>query len=168
MGLDNVALGFLGSIVYLGLTFGKYSILSINLSRIPHGNTDLLLSKSKVYFSNLFHHKRSCPSALYRHSKFLPSSFVSFLSRFLPGNNIQSFSLFLDLHMHLFSCMGGYFRDSTTKNDDALSFTSRTSLGSSHRIHPNSCVYSSSQLAMGFLHLGVNRCSAYIVSIIND
>lgn len=63
LGLDNVALGFLGSIVYLGLTFGNQFIMSLNFSRVSNGHSNLLLSKGQVYFGEFFPFKwfRSVP-----------------------------------------------------------------------------------------------------------
>ena len=65
LGIDNVALGLLGSLVFFGLTLGNISIQSI---RFPPCNSDIHLLEGKAHPNGKFRSERLCPCPLHSSS----------------------------------------------------------------------------------------------------
>ena len=144
------------------------SNLALNLYRFTNGDPDLLLSQSTLHLSQFFHPEWSGSSAVHCDLKFLLTSTFTFLSRFLPSNHYTHNPFIIDLHMHLFTCVGGYICDTAAQNTDALSTSTGTAPGCSDWIYSDSDIYSASELAMGFLYVGCYCGSTYNSGISYD
>lgn len=80
----------------------------------------------------------------------------------------MTYIFLLDLHLHLFACLGGHFRLANSQNLHAVPAPSRSSLRCGHRLHPNSYLHRTSQLAMGVLHAGSDCDSASVTCANHD
>ena len=88
LGIDNVALGFLGSLVFLGLTFGtSFIFVLIVFYRVTNGNAYLQLFPNKVHTSIKLCAKQPCSVNFYSDFRVLPIITFQISRWLLSGKN---------------------------------------------------------------------------------
>ncbi len=86
LGIDNVALGLLGSLVFFGLTLGNICIQSIRLASC---NSNIHILEGKAHSNGKFRSERHCPCSLHPSSRNIhASSNVEIHGRLLLGKII--------------------------------------------------------------------------------
>ena len=156
----------MGSIVYLGLTFGK----KINLICIGSlmATPIFCYLKARYILATSFILNGLALLVFTLTSSFFLLAISRFLVGFCQVTKKHHSNPFIDIHMHIFTCLGRYIWHITQQNTHALPSSPRTTPWRSDRVHPNSDIHSASHLALGFLYIGCDSCSAYFTRIGND
>jgi len=163
LGLDNVALGFLGSIVFLGLTLGKFILIKtrpIIGSLVATPIFCYLKAKHILAFSYLLNGVSLVLFTLT--SDFFLLSLSRFLVGFCQVSTMIHITFQKDLYLHLFPGVGGYICDTGAQNFDAFFTIIGTTTRSGHWVYSHCSVHRLTKLEVGILYAGCVGCNAVL------